>query len=257
MRKVGARNGNMGLEKADPGQGPISAELQWICRNVLQTRFSIFCDAEIDASFYPYIGLTHTIRRKGRRWIVRVSDHCRRAPRQVLEAIILILAYKVMRRRIPAEVASTYERYRQDPHVEELVRQRRTLRGRKRISALSGKYHSLPRLYQELNHRYFNDQIEIGHLGWGMRPSWRRLGHYDPTHHAIAISPVLDSPRVPEFVVSYILYHELLHTLYDAKDANGRKRHHHAEYLAAERMFPDYNEAKKFIAAYCRGRKKL
>lgn len=224
---------------------------------MLQTRFQTFRDAEIHASFYPYIGLTHTIRRKGTLWIVRVSDHCRRAPRDVLEAILLILACKVMRRRPPEDIASTYERYRQDPRVEECVRKRRMRQGRKRINASPGKYHSLPKLYAELNRRYFNDQIEISNLGWGMRPSWRRLGHYDPTHHAIAISPVLDSPRVPGFVVAYILYHELLHALYEVKGVNGRKRHHHAEYLKAERAFPDYHDAKKFIAAYCRARRKL
>jgi hypothetical protein len=247
----------MSSEKTEFGPGRNSADLQWICRNVLQTRFSTFRDAEISASFYPYIGLTHTIRRKGTRWIVRVSDHCRQAPREVLEAIVLILAYKVMRRRLPAEIASTYKKYRQDPRVEESVRQRRLQRGRKRISTFPGRFHSLAKLYEDLNHRYFNNQIEISHLGWGMRPSWRRLGHYDPTHHAIAISPVLDSARVPSYVVSYILYHELLHALYEVVDTNGRKRHHHAEYLKAERAFPDYHEAKKFIAAYCRARKKL
>jgi hypothetical protein len=246
----------MGSETTNFGPGPNSTDLQWICRNVLQARFATFGKAEISASFYPYIGLTHTIRRKGTRWIVRVSDHCRQAPRDVIEAIVLILGCKVMRRHPPAETSSTYERYRRDPQVEESVRQRRLQRGRKRISAFPGRYHSLGKLYQDLNHRYFNGQIEISHLGWGMRPSWRRLGHYDPTHHAIAISPVLDSPRVPTYVVSYILYHELLHAIYDTKDTNGRKRHHHAEYLKAERAYPDYHQAKQFIAAYCRARKK-
>jgi len=241
----------------ESGQGRDSADLQWICRNVLQTRFPTFRDADISASFYPYIGLTHTIRRQKSRWIVRISDHCCRAPREVLEAIMLILGCKVMRRHPPAGVASTYERYRQDPQVEESVRQRRLQRGRKQINNFPGRYHSLAMLYEDLNRRYFNGQIEISRLGWSMRPSWRRLGHYDPTHHAIAISPVLDSPRVPGFVVSYILYHELLHALYDLKDASGRKRHHHAEYLKAERAFPDYEDAKKFIAVYCRERGKL
>jgi len=242
----------MEFETADFGSEQNSAGLQWICSNVMQASFPTFRGAEISASFYPYIGLTHTIRRKGTRWVVRVSDHCRQAPKDILEAIVLILAYKVMRRSPPEEIASKYARFRRDPQVEESVRQRRLQRGRKRISASPGRYHSLAKLYEDLNHRYFNGQIEIGSLGWGMRPSWRRLGHYDPTHHAITISPVLDSSRVPSFAVSYILYHELLHALFEIKHANGRKRHHHAEYLKAEMAFPDYHKAKKFLAAYCR-----
>jgi hypothetical protein len=232
-----------------------STELEEVFRTVLRDRFPLFRDAQISAAFYPYIGLTHTIRRKGSRWVVRISDHCGHAPSSVLEAIFVILACKVSRRRPPREQAALYEKYRQDPLVKERVQRRRRSRGRKRINTAEGKYHSLQGLYAELNRRYFHDQIEISSLGWGLRPSWRRLGHYDPVHHAIVISPVLDSPRVPRYVLAYILYHELLHTLYDEETANGRKRHHHREYLKAERSFPDYRAAKSFLGGFCRMRR--
>jgi hypothetical protein len=234
--------------------GLSSTDLEWICRSTLQARFPSFRDTEIKASFYPYIGLTHTIRRRGGYWEIRISDHCRRAPRVVLEAVTLILACKVLRRSPPQDMLKVYERFRQEPAIEEAVHARRRKHGRKWISSSEGRYHSLWEIYRQLNARYFNGQVEISKLGWGPRRSWSRLGHYDPVHHTITISPVLDSPRVPKSVVSYIVFHEILHTLFETRSANGQKRHHPPEFRRAEEAYPDYAEAKRFLRKFCRNR---
>ncbi len=244
------------METKDGGMG--SEELQWICRSTLQARFPYFRDAEISASFYPYIGLTHTIRRKGNQWTLRISDHCRRAPRIVLEAIAHILACKVMRRSAPRDMVQIYERFRKEQIIGAEVDARRRQRGRKKIDTRPGKQHSLWEIYSDLNERYFNGQVEIKKIGWGPRRSWGRLGHYDPVHHTITISPVLDSPRVPRAVVAFIVYHEVLHTLFEEKSAKGsRNIYHPAEFRRAERAYPDYAAAKRFLAVFCRTRGKL
>jgi predicted metal-dependent hydrolase len=245
----------MGIDSDSPS-GLSSAELEWICRSTLRARFPSFRATEIRASFYPYIGLTHTIRRKGGCWMIRVSDHCRRAPRIVLEAIALILGCKVLRRVPPREMVRLYDRFRREATIEEAVDARRKKQGRKLIDVSEGRYHSLWRIYRELNERHFNNQIEIRRLGWGPRRSWSRLGHYDPVHHTITISPVLDSPRVPGYVVAYIVYHELLHTLFESRPCRGQKRHHPPEFQRAEKAYPDCAESKKFLAEFCRKRGK-
>jgi hypothetical protein len=223
-------------------------ELRWLCSSVLRDTFPIFRNAEIDACFYPYIGLTHTIRRKGRGWMVKISDHCRLAPRQVLEAVIMILGCKVMRRRPLQEYLRIYELFRNDPGIAAAVRERRIRKGRKHIASEAGRYYSLEAIYRELNSAYFNSQIDIARIGWGFRRSRRRMGHYDPAHHTITLSPVLDAPGVPGFVVRYIVYHEMLHAVFEATSAGVRKRHHHAEFRRAERAYPDFARAKKFLA---------
>ena len=223
-------------------------ELRWLCSSVLRDTFPVFRNAEIDARFYPYIGLTHTIRRKGRGWMVKISDHCRLAPRQVLEAVIMILGCKVMRRRPLQEYLRIYELFRNDPGIAAAVRERRIRKGRKHIASEAGRYYSLEAIYRELNLAYFNSQIDIARIGWGFRRSRRRMGHYDPAHHTITLSPVLDAPGVPGFVVRYIVYHEMLHAVFEATSAGVRKRHHHAEFRRAERAYPDFARAKKFLA---------
>ena len=189
---------------------PDTVALQSICAATLPALSSTFCIREIRAEFYPYIGLAHTLRRRGTSWIVRVSDHCRQAPPAVLEAIVTLLACKVMRRKPPAAALQLYEDYRRHPEVEQRIQTRRRTRGRKQIDSTPGQYHALAEIYGELNRIYFNGQVDVQRLGWGARQSWSRLGHYDPVHHTITISPVLDAPDVPKSVVAYLVYHEML-----------------------------------------------
>jgi predicted metal-dependent hydrolase len=224
--------------------------LKWICRSVLQSSFPIFRGAEIDACFYPYIGLTHTIRRKGTRWMIRISDHCRYAPRPVFEAIVMILGCKIARKRLPDRFLQIYEAFRKDPWIEESVRERRRRKGRKRIAACEGKHHSRAEIYKEINARFFNNQVEVRKIGWGLRKGWRRLGHYDPIHHTITLSPALDSPKVPDYVVRYIVYHEMLHAVFEDTPSCGFRRHHPPEFHRAERAHPDFPRAKKFLREY-------
>ena len=229
-------------------------ELQLICRSMLPAMSATFRDVEIIAGFYPYIGLTHTIRRRDSAWVIRISDHCALAPRTVLESIVTLLGCKVLRRKPPSEALRLYEQFRRDPEVERQVRMRRLQRGRKQIVDPRGRHHSLADIYHELNRLYFNRQVDIRNLGWGARRSWSRLGHYDPVHHSITISPVLDSPKVPRMVVSYLLYHEMLHTLFDDTRGGVRKRHHTPEYYRAERAFPHYAAARSFLDRFCHTR---
>jgi hypothetical protein len=245
------------MEAGPVGTGRSVAELEWICRSAIQATFASFKDVPIQAGFYPYVGLTHTIRRKGDGWVLRVSDHCRHAPRIVIEAIALILAAKVLRRKPPPRMLEAYSQFRKAQETEDSVNRRRLQRGRKMIDCGAGKHHSLSAIYEELNDRYFGRRVDIRVLGWGRRKSWGRLGHYDPVHHTITISPVLDSPRVPRAVVAFIVYHEMLHSLFGCEEASGgRNRHHPSGFRKEERAYPDYEAAKKFLSKFCRTRGK-
>jgi hypothetical protein len=222
-------------------------ELWDLCRSTLKAAFPEFRKREIEICFYPYIGMKHTIRQKDGTWVVRISDHCRNAPWAVIEAILMILACKVMGKKPDSEFVSTYERFRRNPSAANAVRKRRLLKGRKYMAGDTGKYHSLRDIYERLNRRYFNGQIEVERIGWGIRKSRTRLGHYDPVHNTITLSPLLDSQSIPEFVLSYVVYHEMLHSVFE--DASGRsaRRIHPPELRRAERAYPDFEEAKRFL----------
>jgi len=242
------------MKRADSAAG--CEDLQWICKSALQAAFPSFRTAEIWATFYSYIGLTHTLRRQKSGWVMRISDHCRRAPRQVLEAIAIILACKVLHRRSPRAMVRTYRQFSEEASVRTSVCERRRLRGRKLICVRDGTSHSLANIFEEVNRVFFSNQFEVRTLGWGPRISWARLGHYDPIHHTITISPALDSPRVPRFVVAFVLYHEMLHGLFWGLSSAGQKRHHPAGFRRAEKAHPDYLRARRFLTQYCQQRRR-
>ncbi len=231
-------------------------DLQGICRSILIPLSAIFRTGEISAEFYPYIGLHHTIRRRGETWVIRISDLCGEAPGEVLESIVILLACKVLRRKLPPDAVQTYHRFQTDRTVQQQVNLRRLQRGRKQMRSAQGKHHSLQGIFREINRIYFHNQVELRRLGWGSRRSWKRLGHYDPVHHTITISPVLDSPKVPRRVLSYLLYHEMLHTLFESTVSAGRNRHHPREFMKADRAFPHYASVKKFLEWFCGSRGK-
>jgi predicted metal-dependent hydrolase len=225
-------------------------KLKWFCSSILQAAFPAFRDVDMDAHFYPYVGLTHTLRRRKSGWTLRISDHCRSAPAEVVESVVRILAYKVMRKKPPRKTLRVYELFRQDPLIEAAVRNRRLRKGRKQFSDEAGKFHSLRDIYDELNERYFNRQIEVNRIGWGLRKSRSRLGHYDPIHHTITLSPALDSPDVPSYVVRYIVYHEMLHAVFGDTPVSGARKHHPREFRRTESAYPDFAGAKKFLSKF-------
>jgi hypothetical protein len=254
QRRCNRLNSEECLSAESGNENDTAEALRRICSSTLNTAFPAFRHKEVEACFYPYIGLTHTIRRKESKWVIRISDHCCKAPVPVLEAIIMILACKVAGKKPCRELLQTYEFFRKDPQVAEAVRKRRQLKGRKYISSEEGKYHSPRKILQELNSRFFNNQVEIRRIGWGLQRSLSRLGHYDSIHRTVTLSPVLDSPKVPKLVVRYVIYHEMLHAVFEDTPARGSGRHHSKEFRRAERAYPDFARAKKFLRGFSSSR---
>lgn len=241
-----------------PGEGSgdrtDGMDLERFCRAVLEHCIPALGNARVHARFYPYIGLTHTIRRnRSGDWEIRISDHCRLAPPAVIEAVVTILACKILRRKASRKALEAYEGFRRRESVVESVRLRRIEKGKKRFAPHAGFHHRLPDIYAEVNRRFFNGQVQVARIGWGVRRSRIRLGHYDPVHHTVTVSPVLDSAEVPRFVLEFIVYHEMLHAVFEGVGAAG---HHPPEFRRAERAHPDYGSARGFLREFCRRRRR-
>ncbi len=198
--------------------------------------------------FYPYRNLTNTIRARDGRILVRISDILDGAPEPVLSALVIILLYKLCRRRVPRTHLALYRSYVSEPVIRARTDATRRLRGRKQFGTPAGVVFDLKRLFEQLNADYFNQRVEVAHLSWSARASRRVLGHFDPAHRAIVINRKLDHPLVPESVVQYVLYHEMLHALFGIEhSAEGRRHCHHARFRQEERRFAHYARARQFI----------
>ncbi|HEX8458333.1 MAG TPA: SprT-like domain-containing protein [Pyrinomonadaceae bacterium] len=211
---------------------------------------------EIEVRFYPYAGLTHTIRSRAGRIHVRISDIFRDAPPNVQRALAFILVAKLLRRPAPQVHERIYRDYVISPQVQRASDLARRTRGRRqKVSTSRGNYHNLDRLFARLNRRYFDDEMEKPTLAWSQRRTRRLLGHHDPSDNTIVISKTLDAPEVPEWFVEYVLYHEMLHIKHPARVVKGRRLSHTKAFLADEERYHHFDEAQEWLDREARQRR--
>jgi hypothetical protein len=200
--------------------------------------------------FHPYSGLTHTIRLRGDTAHVRLSDVMRRAPREVVESAAALLLGRLYRRRPPADLLDVYRQFAHDGATRARIMSLRRRRARKLDLHPAGSHHDLHRMYQQLNELYFHRALPYPRLGWSKR-SWRaQLGCFDPALNQIVINRMLDRRDVPDFVVAYVVYHEMLHQKHPVKFARCRRESHSAAFRREERQFSDYARAMKFLSRF-------
>ena len=89
-------------------------------------------------------------------------------------------------------------------------------------------------------------------IAWFETPNYRSFrritfGSFDRTIPLIRINRLLDCSEVPLQFVEFIVYHEMLHTVCEAKvDARGRLWVHTPEFRRREALYPHYAFAKKW-----------
>ena len=197
--------------------------------------------------FYPYADLTHTIRLRQDTAFVRLSDLLRDAPIAVLEAAAGILLARIYRRKAPKELIDRHKNFCYARATRQRLLEIRRRRARRVEGSARGKCHDLTPLFRQLNHLYFRDRLGIPRLGWSSR-SWRsQLGCFDPALSQIVLNRDLDRPGVPEFVVAYVLYHEMLHLKHPLRFARCRLESHSPKFRREEKRFADYKRAVRFL----------
>jgi predicted metal-dependent hydrolase len=123
-----------------------------------------------------------------------------------------------------------------------------------------GSAHDLGPVLERVRRHYFDGLGEVA-ICWSAgrdRSSRRRkrsrsrsraLATYSYEDRTIRVNPVLDSARVPEFVLEWIVYHEMLHHVLPLESADGRRRFHTRRFRALEHAFERYEEARDWEKA--------
>ena len=126
----------------------------------------------------------------------------------------------------------------------QLVRQ---IRGRKFLSGPAGEHRNLEEIFERLNASHFDGLLGRPQLGWSRLPARGMLGHFDPSHNAIVISRIFDTPGVPLLALEYVVFHEMLHLRFPVNHSGARRRVHTREFREAEKKFPRFQEAKEML----------
>lgn len=201
----------------------------------------------IEVSFYPYVGINHTIRIRNGRVFVRIAEICRDLPASAQRALSLILVAKLYRKRVPTAAKDVYGAAVSTDEYRVRAVQNKRKHGRKVVTTAKGEVYNLSKIFDSLNYAYFGGSLAKPTLTWSVRKTYRILGHHDATHRTIVVSKSLDSVFVPKFVVEFIVFHEMLHIYHPAKVINGRRYHHTAAFRRSEKRFAYYEEAEKWI----------
>ncbi len=201
--------------------------------------------------FRPFAGLRSTIRLKGNRAQVHISDLLAEAPPLVVEALAEILLAQVFQRRPSREARECYRAYVLRPETRRRIDVVRRKRGRKKILPPRGRYFDLQEIFVRLNLRFFRGKLPRLRVGWSPRRSRSVLGHYDSAHRTITISRWLDSPHTPRYLVEYLVYHEMLHARYPVEGDGHRRVVHSRQFRAAEKKFPGYELARRRLKLIC------
>ena len=204
--------------------------------------------------FYPYSSLTLTIRRRDEQVIVRFSDLLARAPLAVLEGAAALLLSRIYRRRTPRALVAPYHQYAKSHKTRQRVQQMR--RGRVRLPALhpAGDQFDLNRMFDELNVQYFGGGLRKPQLGWSSRGWRRQFGTFDPGPNQIVLNRRMDRPEIPRYVVEYVLYHEMLHVKHPTRKSGCSLLSHSPEFRSEEKLFPEFERARKALDILARGR---
>ncbi len=206
-------------------------------------------------SFYPYVDTKSTIRNRDGRLLLRVSDHLRDAPDNVLRGLFAILLCRLERipeSRADAGDVTAYHDWLHADRATARRRDSRTRRGRKHIDPI-GDHRSLLESYLRVTMQMDLHLDDAPALSWSRTRSTRRFGHQDADHGCIVISRALDDAKVPEFVLDYVVYHELLHIAIPPRMGSGRKRIvHPKEFRDAEARYPHQKEAEAWLSRIAR-----
>lgn len=204
----------------------------------------------ISVRFRKYANANSRVKLANGNLAVDISDLLKNAPAPIQEALALILLSKLFRRVPDQSAIARYRHYLYQADVRQLLQSAKQARGRKAIRPPQGDVYDLCKLFEDLNFRYFGGLMPQPRLGWSLKCSRTTLGHYDPSHHLIVLTKSLDSPKVTELIIKYVLFHEMLHVKFPAEYHGGRRCVHTREFKKAEKKFEHFEEATRQLKQF-------
>lgn len=178
---------------------------------------------------------------------MRIGEICRDMPIEGQRGLAYILVGKLFRKKIPRAMNDVYNEFIKSDDIRMRASDHKRERGRKVVTTSKGEIYDLDEIFATVNESYFGGWIRKPVLTWSAQKTYRILGHHDATHDTVAISKSLDSKKVPQFVVEYVVFHEMLHIVHPTKNINGRRYHHTPEFKKDERRFQYFQEAEDWI----------
>ncbi len=204
----------------------------------------------ISVRFRKYANANSQVKLANGSLFVDISDLLENAPAPIQEALAVILLSKLFRRLPDKSALARYRHYLHRADIRQMMRSAKQARGRKAVRSPRGDFYDLCKLFEDLNIQYFSGLMSQPQLGWSLKSSRTTLGHYDPSHHIIVLTRLLDSEGISELAVKYVLFHEMLHLKYPTQYRGTKRCIHTKEFKEAERQFEYFERAKEELRQF-------
>ncbi len=202
----------------------------------------------VELAHCGYLYRSRTLPKQPHYWQLLFNECFIGAPEPVLYA----LAQLSFDRNVPA--LGTAKAYANSPAYHQIVLALRLVPA-PTPAVLSGQHHDLQQVFARVNQLFFEGALPQPHLRWSRGITHRIMGTYQTRTDTVMISQTLDDVRVPEFVIDYVMYHELLHKQLGSRFQQGRRQVHFAEFRAADQRYPRFAEAEAFLNNWVGSRK--
>lgn len=174
----------------------------------------------------------------------RVSLHRMflQAPRNVMEALACYLRgeEKSLAPTIKQFIEENVQKLDYSHHID-----RQQLHSR-------GRIYDLQEIYDEMNDTYFGGRLRLL-ITWFEQPKTKNrlkvtLGLYQDTLKLIKVNRILDSRDIPRYLISFVMYHEMLHAVCPPYvDESGTNHIHNKEFKRLEVRFKQYEQARIWL----------
>lgn len=115
-----------------------------------------------------------------------------------------------------------------------------------------GHVYNLQQIYNRLNAEYFDGELDLS-ITWFGKPVLKHrtrvtFGLYHEPLRLIKINRLLDNPSYPDYVVAFVVYHEMVHHVCPAYyNKNGQQSIHSKEFKEMEARYKDFHMAQNWI----------
>jgi len=108
---------------------------------------------------------------------------------------------------------------------------------------------ALKEIFDVVNTRYFHSVMEMPNLKWGLT-SKTKLATYDYHTDTINVSTIFQSAG--KQIISYLVYHEMLHKKLKFHNNGSRSVHHSRQFRQMEKEFENQQEVERLLERFLR-----
>jgi len=200
----------------------------------------------VEAEFAPFKEFKVKWQRSYKWADFKVSDYLSDAPPEVIHGLCDSLFAKIEGE--DKEYSEEMCRWITSPEFSENKQPVFLRRARNITRTTKGESKDLDEAYDRLVELGLVEKDPRIHLTWTIEPNIRMVGSVSVLMKVIKISSVLDTENIPDFVLDYVLYHELCHMMigFDPTATS------HGEHFAKlESKYPKMDEAKEWLKRLC------